>query len=156
MRIILATLLFLPLCSALANEPVKNKPSSWHDIQLQVASITDISNIFSKSIRIFAQGEGTYSGMDYEFVEGDAVTDIKDTETIHILGNLSANVYLDDHSELIVAGNVSEKAKIFVNGISRIFIGGSLHGSIISTGSVDITIKSTTPSIALSIILIRL
>lgn len=137
MRILLLALL---ACALSAHATDSSHDERWQTIKIKVASITDLSGIFSRSIRIFRQGDGVYKDINYEFIEGNADSIIKDTETIHILGDLNSNVHLKDHSELIIAGNVNKKSIINVSGISRIFIGGTLFGSIISTDSSEITI----------------
>jgi len=137
MRIFLLALL---MCALNAQAEENTSHQRWQAIKIQVASITDLSGIFSRSIRIFSQGDGVYNGLNYELIEGDTDSDIRDTDTIHILGDLNNDVYLKDHSELVIAGNVNSSSNIYVSGIARVFIGGTLYGSIISTDSLDITI----------------
>lgn len=137
MRIILLALL---TCTLSAHATDNTNHERWQDIKVKVASITDLSGIFSRSIRIFSQGDGVYKDINYEFIESNADSTIKDAETIHILGDLNGDVYLGDHSELIIAGNVNKKSTIYVSGISRVFIGGTLFGSLTSTDSLELTI----------------
>jgi len=131
----------LCLCLTRASGSVAATHVDWQQIKYEVASLTDMHKRFSKSVRIFTQGEDVYTGMDYEYIDGDANTDIKDTEVVHIQGNLNSSIFLNDLNELVIGGDVAKEANIYVSGISRIFIGGSLEGSIISSGSMEVTIK---------------
>jgi len=64
------------------------------------------------------------------YVDGDAESDISDGSTIHIIGNLNANVHLNNQSDLVVAGDVSSSSNIYVNNLSAVYIGGDFSGTI--------------------------
>jgi hypothetical protein len=111
----------------------------WEKVKLQVASMVDMNDRFRHSITIFTSG-GSRSKKEYEYIVGNADANIDNFPVVHILGDLNADVQLSNHGELIVAGSVGENAKIRLGEIGRVFIGGSLHGTVWAEGSSGIII----------------
>lgn len=114
----------------------------WETTKIDVSSIIRSSNSFFRSLYIFKSGPDVLgNSVRFEIVEGDALAEISGSNVVHILGNLDSDIYLDGNSELVIAGDVSPYANIYVNGITSIFVGGSFAGTIHSLSSLDIDIK---------------
>ena len=127
-RLIIKIVAIFPLISC-ADEIPHGVLEEWEKTKIDVASITDMSSRFYRSLSNFEYNSDKYDA-DYEFIVGDLNHDITDTSVIHILGDLNSNIILDDQSELIVMGNVADNAVITVNDIARIYIGGIHFGMI--------------------------
>jgi len=95
---------------------------------------------FHRSLRNFKYNSAKYDE-GYVMVKGDLNHDISDMPLIHILGDLNAEITLEDQSELIIMGDISKDSIIHVNGLAKVFIAGSLFGSILSAESSVIYIK---------------
>lgn len=121
------------ICSA--SEEDSSSPDNWKSIQLQVAAITNLDFQFSRSVVIFSRESSSLYKPKHLLIDGDSNKEIVDSKTTHIHGNLDADVYLDDHSELIVGENVSSDTTVYVNGLSNIFIGGNFNGTLIAKSS---------------------
>ena len=80
-------------------------------------------------------------GMITNLSMGNAVDDLNDVNVIHITGNLNANVSQNDHSELVIGGDVGKNSHIKTTDIARIYIAGDLHGTISADSSAEIVIK---------------
>lgn len=140
MKYVISISLSLICIVANASELSESQKAKWEKTKIEVASIMGIGGQFHRSLRNFKYNSATYDE-EYVLVKGDLNHDISDMLLIHIIGDLNATVTLQDHSELIVMGDVSKDSIIHVNGFAKIFIAGSLYGSILSIESSDIYIK---------------
>ncbi len=113
----------------------------WHQVKLDIGELAEFHEHFFHTLCIFANPVCIWKENDYLLVESDLNEEISNNRTVHIKGNLNSDIYIGDHSELVIAGNVAKHATIYSNGISRIYIGESLEGTIYSTSSTRITIK---------------
>jgi hypothetical protein len=138
-RLLVTSVAIFPLISC-AGEMPQDVLEKWEKTKIDIASITNMGSRFYQSLSNFKYNSDKYDA-DYEFIVGDLDHDISDTAIIHIVGNLNSNVTLGNHSELIVMGNVSKNTVITVDGIARIYIGGTHSGVIESNGSSVIYIK---------------
>lgn len=75
-------------------------------------------------------------------VDGNSMAEISAPEggIIHINGNVNSNIQIGGHSAVIVRGDLASTSTMNVSGISHIYVGGSLRGRIVSTGSLAIWI----------------
>jgi hypothetical protein len=73
---------------------------------------------------------------------------------IHIYGDLTSNIAVAGHSEIIIAGDIRDSARIIAAGICHLFVGGKFSGELSASGSTNIwveldfdgTIKTGSPS----------
>lgn len=82
---------------------------------------------------------GKYDALE---VDGNAMAEISAPEggIIHINGNVNSNIELGGHSEVIVRGDLASTSTMNVSGISHMYVGGSVRGRIVSTGTLAIWI----------------
>lgn len=75
-------------------------------------------------------------------IDGNAMAEISAPEggIIHINGNVNSDIELGGHSAVIVRGDLASTSTINVSGISDMYVGGSVRGRIVSTGSLAIWI----------------
>lgn len=135
----LTVLICISSCYCIASPTTNEQLTQWEKIKLNVAAITALDSKFMKSVSIF-RGSEYYREHNFLEIVGDANSDIKETEVIHIQGNLNANIYLDGHSELIISGDVNKNSNIYTNDIARIYIGGSLQGSVVANSSFQLNV----------------
>ena len=140
MKYLLAILLVITGSISIASELGESDSAKWERTKIDVASIRGIGGNFSRSLRGFQRNNTKYDE-EYVLIKGDLDHDISDMLLIHVIGNLNSKLKLEDHSEVVIMGNVSKDSVIYIDGMSKIFIGGSLYGSIISSDSADIHIK---------------
>ncbi|WP_146521975.1 hypothetical protein [Stieleria varia] len=57
---------------------------------------------------------------------------------MHINGDLNAGLETGGFQEILICGDVSRDAKIHADGFLHIYIGGSMNGQIVTTGSSKI------------------
>ncbi|BFM22421.1 hypothetical protein [Gilvimarinus japonicus] len=137
---ILLTIFSLANCIIATAE---SKDKTWEDVQIQVASITDINDQFYKSINIFTAERYPYQGSGCKVINGDSIDEIQGSEVVHIKGNLRSDIILDAHSELVVGKDVMPGVKIHVNGLARIFVGGDFKGKIIAQSSYSLHVMGS-------------
>ena len=120
-----------------------SKDKEWHDIQIQVASITGIGDQFYKAVDAFTKERYPYSDPGCKVINGDPLDEIQESEVVHIKGNLASDIILGDHSELVVGKDVMPDVKIYVNGLAGIFVGGDFKGKIIAKSSYSLYVMGS-------------
>lgn len=73
---------------------------------------------------------------------------------VHINGNLTSELTIDGHYEIVIAGDVSSEATIRADGFCHVFVGRNFSGTLIANGSTRLwidhdflgTIKTGTPN----------
>lgn len=158
MKYLLAVLLSTICIPLIASELSKSDLAKWEKIKIEVASIRGVGGKFHRSLRGFKRNNTQYDE-EYELIKGDLNHNISDMRLIHVIGNLNAKLTLEDHSEVVIMGDVSKDSVIYINSMSNVFIGGSLYGSIVSSdsayiyiiGSVKGTITTGSPSTELEV-----
>lgn len=134
MRYLLIFSLFFFPFSLCANTIDKKKPS-WEQVQIAVGMIPDLQ--FERSKCLFAVPRCTYEVFDSA---KESLDMLSNADTIHIRGDLTEDLVLGEHSELVIQGHVAPNAHIFVNGIADIFVGGNLDGQVLATSSLKISV----------------
>lgn len=140
MKNLLAILLSTTCLPLIASELSKPDLAKWETTKIEVASIQGIGGTFHRSLRGFKHNNTQYDE-EYELIKGDLNHDITDMLLIHVIGNLNSKLILEDQSEVVIMGNVSKDSVIYINGMSNVFIGGTLYGTIITSESAEIYIK---------------
>lgn len=140
MKYLLTIILSIISMTSIASGLSTTDMAQWEKTKIDVASIQGIGGKFYRSLRNFKRNSSKYDA-EYEFIKGDLNYDVSGMLIIHILGDLNSKITLDDQSELVIMGDVSKDSVIYIDGMSSIFIGGSVYGSIISRGSAGIYIK---------------
>lgn len=76
----------------------------------------------------------------FTIIMGDCLGDVslEAGSTIHIYGDLNANLKVKGFSEILVAGSVSEESVIETDDSPTIFVGGDLKGEIRNTKSITL------------------
>ena len=139
-KYLLAVFLSTICIPLIASELSKPDLAKWEKTKIEVASIQGVGGKFHRSLRGFKRNSTQYDE-EYELIKGDLNHYISDMLLIHVIGNLNSKLTLEDHSEVVIMGDVSKDSVIYIDGMSNIFIGGSLYGSIISSESAEIYIK---------------
>lgn len=134
------------ILSGIANaQPSDALLNRWEDTKIKVASASASINYlnFSRAMRAWEYPSMRRSrSAAYMFVEGDADWDITDGATIDILGDLNANISLNENSNLVIAGDVSSSSNIYVNNLSAIYVGGTFAGTIHATKPFNLHVGS--------------
>jgi hypothetical protein len=152
----------------------------WEAIKPVIAYINVMDNIkFYKSSAFWQYGylqNGQWTGFSEGdlkdallregktniLVKGDCLNNISssDTALVHIYGNLNAELNLNGHSEVIIGGDVTSKGIIKAQGITNIYVGGNVEGSILNSsmsvvwinGKLRGEVTTGTPSTSIHII----
>jgi len=140
MKYLLTPLLLIICIPVIASELSKSDLDKWEQTKIEVASLLGVGGKFHRSLRGFKRNSTKYDE-EYELIKGDLNHNISDMLLIHVIGDLNSKLNLEDHSEVVIMGDVSKESVIYIDGMSNIFIGGSLYGSIISIDSAEIYIK---------------
>lgn len=70
--------------------------------------------------------------------DSDALISAPDGGIVHINGDLNSGLEIGGHHEVILCGDVANGTTIKASGYHHIFIGGSVHGKIVASGSSKI------------------
>ncbi len=135
----LTILIFIFSSYCIASPTTNEELSQWEKTKLNVAAITALDSKFMNSVGVF-RGSEYYRENSFLEIKGNANSDIKEYEVVHIQGDLNASIQLHGHSELIISGDVNKNARIYINDIARIYIGGSMLGSVIANSSFQLNI----------------
>ncbi|MCR9190829.1 MAG: hypothetical protein NXH96_18850 [Alteromonadaceae bacterium] len=141
MKIFFPVLLIFVSQVVLASEKCLGSANRWQSVMIDVAAIPEISLEFRRSVWGAQVGENQYESPESVLVSGDATEPLENYEFIHICGDSLSDIFLTDHSELVIAGDVKRHSKIHVDGISRIFVGGSMAGTVKSKSSLKLYIR---------------
>lgn len=141
MKIFVSVFLIFVSQVVLASEKCLDSASRWQSVLIDVAAIPEISLEFRRSVWGAQFGENQYESPGSLLVPGDAAEPLENYEFVHICGDSLSDIFLTDHSELVIAGDVKRDSKINVDGISRIFVGGSMAGTVKSKSSLKLYIR---------------
>lgn len=118
---------------------------SWEATKIRVASLSAVTNFlrFHRSVMFFQNPSIASRALPLELIEGDAIYVIRSTSTVHITGDLLADIYLAGNSELVIGGEVADGATIHVDGLSSIYVAGSFYGNIEATNSYHLYVDGS-------------
>ena len=71
-------------------------------------------------------------------VHGDCLQPVSVTKgaLIHVLGDLSAEIHVQGHCEVLIGGDIKKSGSVRGDWIVRVFVGGDVHGSIVGCSKV--------------------
>ena len=75
-------------------------------------------------------------------VHGDCLQPVSVTKgaLIHVLGDLSAEIRVEGHCEVLIGGDIKKSGSVRGDGIVRVFVGGDVYGTIQNVGSSTVWI----------------
>ncbi|HBE71814.1 MAG TPA: hypothetical protein DDW52_27030 [Planctomycetaceae bacterium] len=126
-------------------------------IQRRVAHIDVLGGmVFPLSISYWSKGKSAKRWVERPsqtepvlIGSGDAIAVNGDSEAlisapeggiVHVSGDLKSGLELGGHHEVILGGDVAEGTTIKASGFHDIFVGGSVHGKIVASGTSKIWI----------------
>lgn len=112
----------------------------WSNVKLKVYKLSvELDSSFHRSLTSWQHS----TEQPVTLVRGDAEDDIEGgaNGVVHVLGDVSGTITGSKQCEIIIAGDLVEAGRIRLNGISKVFIGGSLKGEIQNRSSTTIFVQ---------------
>lgn len=132
------------------------KQARWEALKLDVAHASIVMDMaFASTLRLWQSGESSEWDVretgdlssplvcgpkSKVLIEGDCLADLSLAEgsLVHVCGDLGARLTLGGHSQVIIGGDILPRASIEATGITQVFVGGDVDGTIRGSSSLKI------------------